>query len=219
MKKTLTALAVLCLLGLASTCLWPPAGELVAGVLRASVATTAPTLTVADLRAGDVILTKGRTGASHAVMAISQNPDAWTHSGLVSARRGQGPLLVHATPAFVHEQGQGIERVAVDELLEQPLVRKAGVFRPVDGAAGELAGAWADRLVGGGFVFDQDFDLDTSADLYCTELVYRAFTEGAGIELLAGGPPTLRWMLQSRVIVLPDHLAQSPRLTYLGDLK
>lgn len=189
------------------------------GPAAAPAAARAAALAWRDLHAGDVILAKGQTGASHAVMTVSRNPDAWTHAGIVAEVGGGAAFLVHATPDLVAGDGSGVERVAVAAFLAQPVVRAAGVFRPREEGAGRRAGAYAARLVGGGFRFDQKFDLRSRADLYCTELVQLAYRDGAEVDLLAGVSTRVSVLLQEMDLVLPDHLARSRALRHVGDLK
>lgn len=176
-----------------------------------------------SLQPGDVVLSKGRTGASHAVMAISGSADAWTHAGLIAAVDRKQVEFVHATPSFVLKgsgsDGGGVERLPIGIFLAQKTVVQAGVFRVGDASIAARAGAWAGRLHGRGYLFDQKFDLETTADIYCTELIYRAFDVGAGFELFPEGLPQVQWMFREATLLLPDHFANSPRLTYLGDLK
>jgi len=172
-----------------------------------------------DLQPGDVILAKGQTGASHAVEVVSRNVDAWTHAGILSEVKGETAFLVHATPAFVGGEGSGVERVALGIFLADPNVLHAAVFRPVPPTAGRNAAAYAGRLVGRGIQFDQSFDLSTRADLYCTELVQRAYAEGAGIDLMYGQSGNVRFLFEEADIILPDQLARSNSLRFIGDLK
>lgn len=171
------------------------------------------------LRKGDVILSKGQTGESHAVMVISLNPHAWTHAGIVSDA-GATPSLVHATPHFIVSRGSesGVERISVNLFLAQENVLAAGIFRPLQDTAGIRAADYADRLVGQGILFDQKFDLNTRTALYCTELIEQAYLEGAHLDLLAGTLPEFNVWLKARII-LPDQIAQSSYLRHVGDIK
>lgn len=188
-------------------------------VVRATTDHSKALLSFNDLQAGDVLLTTGETGASRVVAAISGRKDPWTHAGIIAIGEAGAPVLIHATPSFVSGEANGVELIRLETFLEQAQVLTTGVFRVSNQAIAERAAAHAGQFVDRGILFDHRFDLRSRADVYCTELVYRAYLDGGDLDLQGERPFVLQVFGSALQVILPDHLAGSEHLDYLGTLR
>ncbi|MCG8457802.1 MAG: hypothetical protein MI919_16120 [Holophagales bacterium] len=165
-----------------------------------------------DVVPGDVIFRRGRSWNSRAVL-LADAGSRYSHVGLAIAGLG-GPWVVHATPVGPGTTG-GVVREPIRDFLSPERAVEWGVFRVAGRASYELglaaadaASAMADRHIG----FDDAFDLTDGSQLYCTELVWRAYRK-AGVDLVGGELEEIRFPgLGEVLVILPSRLSSSPYL-------
>jgi cell wall-associated NlpC family hydrolase len=172
----------------------------------------------AELQPGDVILRRGRDAVSGIVLASDQG-SRFSHAGIV-IQAGRLLGVVHVLPAEpAHPKGTVMaEPVEIfsspDEASEVAIFRLLG---PRSGVPAEAARI-ALRYVKEQRRFDYRFDLATPSELYCSELVWRAFRE-AGTDLVDGRFRKLALPIRSGDFVLPSSLANSLHLEMILDSK
>lgn len=167
-------------------------------------------------RSGDVLFLRGNGLLTQAVLAVD-DASAYSHVGLVH-QVGSTSLLVHASPGdslaeTTRIRVEPIERVFA-ESRAAVLYRPRPPFREI----GARAAAIAHRYVDEGRTFDAGFCLDTERELYCTELVWRAYRE-AGLDLAGGRFDDLSLPLFHEPCILPSRLQRSPYLRRIGQLE
>lgn len=171
----------------------------------AEAAADVPPSFAAAVRTGDVVLRRGRSLASRAVL-LSDGAGGYSHAG-VAVRRDDSVWVVHAAPLSETDRGYAVrEPLAV--FLAADRADAAALYRSgaLDGARGDSLAAALERYARRRVPFDGDFDLRTPERVYCTELVWLAF-RSAGIELLPRGVPSRSTPLGPRRVVLPGDLA------------
>jgi hypothetical protein len=153
-----------------------------------------------SFRTGDVVFRRGRGLASRLVRA-SDNAGQYSHTGVVS-RVADKVWILHSHPAESAEQPGGAVAESLARFLSPDMASAAAVYRPrrQDLAAAAARAAW--NFVRARAPFDPAFDLKTEQELYCTELVWRAY-QAAGVDLVPGF--TDRYLL-------PSQLEKSPHL-------
>jgi hypothetical protein len=172
---------------------------------------------LAAVQTGDLVLRRGRSLVSRAVL-LSDVRGAYSHVG-VALRRGDSVWVVHVAPATQTDRGM-VVREPLAVYLGADRAAAAGLYR-----SDALAGAMRDSLEAvlrdyarRRLPFDDDFDLDTPARLYCTELVWLAYRH-AGLELLPNGAPNRATPLGTRRYVYPSDLAHSPHMRPVANLE
>jgi hypothetical protein len=142
------------------------------------------------------------------VLAVDGGSE-YSHVGLISVIAGQAWVL-HAVPPEEPEQRGGILAEPLSVFLSPDKATAAGLYRPRDagGAVAERA-AWS--FVHAHIPFDSGFDLSTPNEMYCTEMVWRAYRE-AGIDLAPPDPN------QKEKYLLPSRLLRSPHLKRIQEL-
>ena len=136
------------------------------------------------IRSGDVVFIRGKSIRSVVVRLLEGSSHDYSHVGLVVLENGR-PFIIHADPS---------QDITTDRVIKEPWdavispkhITAAAIFRVADPSAADRLGIqastvaqqfWRDALP-----FDHEFDLTTPENLYCTELVWRAYM-AAGIDL------------------------------------
>ncbi len=139
----------------------------------------------ADFASGDLIFRRGRSLVSRAVLAVDGGSE-YSHVGLISVIAGQVWVL-HTVPPEEPEQGGGALAEPLSVFLSPDNATAAGLYRASPLREPPLAERAAWRFVHAHIPFDSAFDISTPRELYCTELVWRAYRE-AGIDLAPPDP-------------------------------
>lgn len=165
-----------------------------------------------ELAVGDIVFRRGRSLNSRAVMLVDQD-SRFSHVGIV-VEVPQGLRVVHSVPPSDGVAG-GVRSDPIEVFLGDRFAMDSAIYQlkrdnreQYGAAAAKVALAMAESRV----QFDSAFDLFNAAELYCTELVWRAYKE-AGIDLVEGRFDKLHLpMFQADNVILPSRLLKSPHL-------
>lgn len=133
------------------------------------------------VEAGDLLFKGADTGAGTQLAAIwSQGDKRWGHVGIAVENADGSLSVIHADSGARGETG-AVVRVSLAGYLAD--VRDLGLYR-IDLSGGARAAylAYAESVVGR--PFDRSFSLESDNSLYCSELVWRAMSEGLGADAL-----------------------------------
>lgn len=124
------------------------------------------------LQDGDLVF---QTIKSHQTTAIMLASHSWfTHVGIIKLRPGKSPMVVEAVGP--------VREITLSKWIKQGIGERVEIMRlpqlTVEQAAGVLSAAARDD----GKAYDFHFTL-ADDKIYCSELVYRAFKDGARITL------------------------------------
>ena len=170
----------------------------------------------AQFASGDLIFRRGRSLVSRVVLAADGGSE-YSHVGLISVTGGQVWVL-HEVPPEEPERKGGALAEPLSAFLAPDKATAAGLYRPRDAGAAAVAERAAWRFVRARVPFDSAFDLTTSNEMYCTEMVWRAYRE-AGIDLAPPDPGRKeRYLLPSRLLRSPD-LRRIEELTEEGAIE
>ncbi len=136
----------------------------------------------AKLRSGDLAFRRGRGVVSDAVITVNRCGH-YSHVGIV-VERADGWYVVHEVPY------EGVdERVysqPIAEFFEYDKAKIGAIYRVgIDSTSQCRVVAYLDQKLEEEVPFDHDYDLDDTTHLYCTELVWRAYSS-IGIDLTEG---------------------------------
>jgi cell wall-associated NlpC family hydrolase len=168
------------------------------------------------LRPGDVVLRRGRDAVSEIVLA-ADGGSRFSHAGLV-VQIGGVLGIAHILPAEAgHPRGAALTE-SMESFSSPDQAAEIAVFRLRQEPSGIPAEAARNalRYVKEKRRFDDRFSLATTTDLYCSELVWRAFLE-AGIDLVDGHFQSLSLPISAGDFVLPSALKDSPHLKMILD--
>lgn len=167
-----------------------------------------------DLKNGDLIFRKGRSLESFAVCMAGTEKD-FSHVGLLVLRRGE-PFVIHAVPGESDNVGDFIKLERVEAFLSIEKASAFAVYRP--GFETEIldrACKVALQFYQSKCTFDNAYDMKTESELYCTELILKAFRE-AGVELSGIYPTTVDLGFIRKQIILPAAFLKNPSFTRIN---
>ncbi|HEY0558063.1 MAG TPA: YiiX/YebB-like N1pC/P60 family cysteine hydrolase, partial [Thermoanaerobaculia bacterium] len=144
------------------------------------------------------------------VVLAADGGSEYSHVGLISLVGGKIWVL-HAVPPEEPAQQGGVVAEPLSTFLEPDKATAAGLYRSRDPRAALAAERAAWRFVRAHIPFDPSFDLSTPGELYCTEMVWRAYRE-AGVDL---APPIPG---RNEKYLLPSRLLRSPNLRRIQEL-
>lgn len=135
------------------------------------------------LRNGDLALRCGTSLESHVVVGVNGENGPYSHIGIVVQIDGQW-YVAHAVPGE-NERGEP-EYVKLDPIqvyYGRDRAKLGCIMRVTDDSTVcRQATDYAQWAVGAKKVFDNNYDWEDSTELYCTEMVQRAYRH-AGIDL------------------------------------
>ena len=165
----------------------------------------------ADLRPGDVIF-RGRSGGWGELGArLSDMDTRYGHVGVVAEDEGGGLSVIHASGDPLTPEGR-VRRDPLEAFLSR--ARRTGAYRPslepaqMEAFLRRLDGHVRDRTP-----FDPAYSLDTADALYCTEMVWRAWSVATASEPV---PERTEW--RDRDVIAIDDLQLSPGLSLVAEL-
>ncbi len=161
---------------------------------------------------GDLVFRRGMGFTSRVVLAADRD-GAYSHVGILKRIDGKW-CVIHAVPGEPDYQGDK-DRVKVDAVetfFSRTRAANGAVMRVKK--APEQARRAAERalaLARAGVLFDHDYDLTDTAQMYCTELIEFVYKKG-GIDLSEGRLSKINIPLFNGDYLLPCDIAQSGKL-------
>lgn len=160
-----------------------------------------------ELSDGDLVFRTGRDMISHLVLSQGDLP-RFSHVGIILRNKSE-LVVVHAVP----QNDKSVAGVIVEPLstfTAKDNAKDVGFYRAknMNHQARYIIREYSLQQVGKGF--DYRFSLKGDDELYCTELVLKAFAK-SGINLTAS-LPKVRVMLIPEPVYPPDHLRKSSQL-------
>ncbi len=159
---------------------------------------------------GDLLFRRGRSLTSRAVLATDRESE-YSHVGMIQVSEGQ-IWVIHTVPPDASGTGGGAIMEPIVDFLAPDKASAAALYRPSTPPTGTAASAarTAQKFAQAHVAFDSAFNLKDHRELYCTELVWRAYLT-AGIDL-AGSEPIQKYLL-------PSHLQRSPALRLIQEFR
>ena len=169
------------------------------------------------LKNGDLALRCGTSIESHVVVGVNGENGPYSHIGIVVEKDGQW-FVAHAVP--------GENRRGEPEYLKLDSIQvyygrdraKLGCIMRVtdDSTACRQATDYALWAVGAKKVFDNSYDWEDTTQLYCTEMVQRAYLH-AGIDLAEDRHTDVVAALMPGTYVFPCDIVANRSLRLVGD--
>ncbi|HNX05752.1 MAG TPA: YiiX/YebB-like N1pC/P60 family cysteine hydrolase [Opitutales bacterium] len=169
---------------------------------------TVPRLDAALLHDGDIILIRGDTVRGFAVVNAGDG-FPYSHAGIVRVEEG-GSFVIHATP---DGRTDWVIRDTLTDFLANSDARFAAIYRIGSGPEAETTARAASDNAQGYYEqkrrFDAAFSLAETQELYCTELVWRAYLE-AGRDISEGRRSPAPSFLTKEPVLMPQELVAAP---------
>jgi hypothetical protein len=160
------------------------------------------------LQDGDLVFRRGRSVESYGVFLAGHDRE-YSHVGVVIMENGI-PFVIHAVPGEKDDPMEFIRKESLVEFLGREKASHFAVYRsrlPVDRL--KKVSGQAELFYFQKRKFDNDYDLRSDRELYCTELVLKAYR--GVLEPIRGiHPSELNFLIGRKKIILPDALIHSP---------
>ena len=170
-----------------------------------------------QLKNGDLALRCGTSLESHVVVGVNGENGPYSHIGIVVEVDGEW-FVAHAVPGE-NERGEP-EYVKMDPIMVyygRDRAKLGCIMRVTDDTtACRQATDYALWAVGAKKVFDNSYDMDDTTQLYCTEMVQRAYLH-AGIDLAEDRHTQVVAALMPGTYVFPCDIAANRSLRVVGD--
>lgn len=190
---------------------------ILAGGCHGKTDTTPLDVPVELLKNGDLALRCGTSIESHVVTGVNGENGPYSHIGIVVEVDGQW-FVAHAVPGE-NERGEP-EYVKLDSIsvyYGRDRAKLGCIMRVTDDStACSTATGYALWAVEAKKVFDNSYDMDDTTQLYCTELVQRAYLR-AGIDLAEDRHTKVVAALMPGTYVFPCDIVANPLLRKVCD--
>jgi hypothetical protein len=159
------------------------------------------------LEEGDLVFRRGIGVKSRAVLS-ADTAGIYSHSGIV-VKLDSGCRIIHITPGE-REEGEKEDRIKVESpetFFAADRAEHGAVYRMKDAENYTAEAArHAKRLLEKGVLFDHDYVLEDTTQLYCTELIWYVY-QLAGKDITNGKRSELNnFPLFSGVYIFPSNL-------------
>jgi hypothetical protein len=164
-----------------------------------------------ELLNGDLIFRRGRSIESRIVL-ISDSDSEYSHVGLICYRSGE-PFVVHSVPAENGEATELLKMEHIDDFLSEDKATRFAVYRLKDSLkrAAFIASEYAYNCYFREYHFDNQYDLSSDKNLYCTELIWKAYKK-AGIDLVQNRFLKINFTFISKAVIMPSSIMKSKHL-------
>jgi len=155
---------------------------------------------------GDVLLSGSNSWRSWVVRSADDFGTPYSHAGLILIENGT-PMLMHSTPV----NGAKTLTMPLANYLAAPELQTVAVYRARDPLLAQAAAREARRYLALAVPFDQNYDINSDATLYCTEMIWRSYLN-AGVDLLGTPRRPLRSALLYGPLIWPSDFTRMPAL-------
>lgn len=174
-----------------------------------------PTIPKKTLRSGDIVFRQGSGLTSRIVQTADKN-GIYSHVGIVLRDKNGDYMVVHAVPGEPDFKGD-VDRVKlehIDNFFGNGKAICGAVMRVnVDSAKAARAATYALNIFQQNTLFDHQYDLSDTTQMYCTELVYFVYKK-EGVTL-ADTEKTLVIPIINKKCLLPGDLLEGNHLSIL----
>ena len=183
---------------------------LVVGCKQSQLLPQQITPTTSSLTTGDLAFRLGRTLQSSLIASSADDSMRYSHVGVILFRN-DSCLVVHIEPKDDNLPDE-IRCEPIEDFFSPQAAVSGCVMRhdSLTTAQQDRVAARAIELLNSRILFDHDYLLSDSEEMYCTELVESIFSSG-GISLSQGRRHTLP--LVAEPLILPSDIAQNGALT------
>jgi len=178
-------------------------------VFRSGNACNLKVLHSVSLHEGDLVFRRGKSIESFAVVHVEKNSE-YSHVGII-VMEGEKPFVIHAEPAENSVKTDLVRKEPLISFLDPEKASHFAIYRShLDRQSLTRVIAQARIFYYQKCRFDNAFDLRTDQNLYCTELVFKAYRQGdQRINSLLQKLKEVNILLDKRKILMPGAFINS----------
>jgi len=160
------------------------------------------------LSSGDLIFVRGNTMRGTIVRFFEKNNE-YSHVGII-IKKDNSVQVIHASPG--NDEAHLIRKVSLAEFIADKKITDFAVYRVSDDRQLlKKAISYAEECVRSRVPFDDAFSMKSEDSLYCTELVWRAYTQ-CNINLCSHGFSAVASLFIHEPIILPSNILSWEKL-------
>jgi len=164
-----------------------------------------------NLQNGDLIFRRGTSIESHIVLLTDQNSE-YSHIGMIYKIKDK-LFVIHTVPKENDADPGYIKLESVDEFLSNGKAARVAIYRLIQNSSENIniASKYAYECYLKKYCFDNSYDLVTDAQLYCTELIWKAYKK-AGVDLVCDRLRNIDVIIADRIMIMPSPIIKSKLL-------
>ena len=164
-----------------------------------------------NLQNGDLIFRRGTSIESQIVLLTDQDSE-YSHVGMIY-KINDKLFVLHTVPKENDDDPGYIKLEPINDFLSEGKAARVAVYRLIQSSLEKIniASSYAYNCYIKKYCFDNDYDLVTDAQLYCTELIWKAYKH-AGIDLVCNRLKNINVIVTSRTIIMPSSIIESKLL-------
>ena len=161
-----------------------------------------------NLQSGDLIFRRG-TSVESQIVLLTDLESEYSHVGLIYKINGKS-FVIHTVPKENDDDPGYIKLESIDEFLSEGKAERVGVYRLIQNSSEKIniASSYAYNCYIKNYRFDNNYNLMTDTQLYCTELIWKAYKH-AGIDLVCNRLKNINIIVTSRTMIMPSSITES----------
>ena len=164
-----------------------------------------------NLQNGDLIFRRGTSIESQIVLLTDQDSE-YSHVGMIYIINGRS-FVIHTVPKENDDDPGYIKLESIDDFLSEGKAARVAVYRLIQNSLEKIniASSYAYNCYIKKYCFDNNYDLVTDAQLYCTELIWKAYKQ-AGIDLVCSRLRNIGFIITNKKMIMPSSIIESKLL-------
>jgi len=164
-----------------------------------------------NLQSGDLIFRRGISIESQIVLLTDQESD-FSHVGMIYKINGE-VFVIHTVPREDDADPGYIKLEPINQFLSDGKASMVAIFRLNQNFSEKIniASNFAYKCYIKKYCFDNNYDLVSDKQLYCTELIWKAY-KLAGIDLVCNRLKNINIIVTSRTMIMPSSIIESKLL-------
>jgi hypothetical protein len=164
-----------------------------------------------NLQNGDLIFRRGTSIESQIVLLTDQDSE-YSHVGMIYKIKDK-LFVIHTVPKENDADPGYIKLESIDDFLSEGKAARVAVYRLVQNSSEKIniASSYAYNCYIKKLCFDNNYDLVTDAQLYCTELIWKAYKK-AGVDLVCSRLRNINFIIANRIMIMPSSIIESKLL-------
>lgn len=164
-----------------------------------------------NLQNGDLIFRRG-TSIESQVVLLSDQESEYSHVGIIYKKNNK-LYVIHAVPKENHRDPGFIKFETIDEFLSEGKATRLAIYRlnQISSDRINIAASYAYHCYLKKYCFDNNYNLVTDIQLYCTELIWKAY-KYAGIDLVRNRLKKINFIIATITLIMPSSIIESKLL-------
>ncbi len=166
------------------------------------------TVTEYNIQNGDLIFRRGQSTESQLVI-ITDCKSRFSHVGIIYIENGI-PIVIHSVPSENKREPDFIKKEKLAEFLNPEKVSEFAIYRSdFSKEIKNRAAVNAFQFFENKLTFDDKYDLASDDQLYCTELVLKAFQPDS-LKSLTIQSTSLNFIFGKLDVIMPGNIIENP---------